>query len=94
MGALQKPWKGPLQEDILKRLAPSVLKYTQWYCENGLYLPMEYEQDPAQWTHILRCIERTFEMIMAGKKPTDSREDETRSEGLMYFFKYFSELWK
>ncbi len=94
MGAPQTSWRGPTPEDILKRIAIPVLKYTEWYCENGFHLPLEFEKDPSVWTEILRSIERAFKMVVEGRMPTNEKEDAIRAQGLNYFYKYFSELWK
>lgn len=37
-----------------------VEKYSEWYDEQGLYLPPDYAADPTSWTEALHKVKRAF----------------------------------
>lgn len=86
-------WKGKTHEEILQHMAPSVIAYANWYCENGLYLPEQYEDDPATWTQVLRYIQATFEIILDGY-PIKAEEHAMYQKGLDLFYAHFKDLWR
>lgn len=44
----------------IRSLTTAIDEYADWYAENGLSLPEEYQFDPAGYTEVLRQIQRAF----------------------------------
>lgn len=91
MGGPQVPWEGTTQSGLLKKIAPDITEYCEWYCENGYHLPDEFKTDPSSWTQIVREIGEAFELIMLEDALTEDEEKKV-DKGVDYFYKYFKEL--
>lgn len=92
------PYTGISETGFLMMVAPDVIKYCDWYAEDGLFLPPEFANDPAAWTQILRDIQAGFEAYV--NENTDNGVFSTpEDEVLMYngiekFYQYIKYLWK
>lgn len=92
MGGEPRPWKGPFPEDVLKKLAPTVIKYSEWYSENGTHLPDDFASDPGAWTFMLQDMAAAFRMIKEDKLPANDEELGLKMRGVQYFYRYMQEL--
>ena len=95
MGKSMTPWEGKTQDDVLKLLAPHVIRYCKWYCENGIHLPSEFGDDPGKWTFRLRNMQHAFEKVK-DNVPLDTlnaMEYEDYKIGISDFYKHFQDLW-
>lgn len=53
-----------LRTIIIDKITDDIIEYTDWYAENGVYLPDEFAQDPSAWTEVLRKIQRAFRLAV------------------------------
>lgn len=63
---LLKPgWSPPatIRDVAVSSLTDIINNYTDWYVENGLYLPPDYATDPSSWNEVLRKIQRAFNLL-------------------------------
>lgn len=93
MGKWTPPvWKGITPEAYLKRIAPQIIKYCDWYCENGLHLPKGFEADPGAWTTVVREIQLALTMVVNDVNPEDDLMKGLKMRGVQNFYKYLPEL--
>ena len=52
--------KKNIRDMVMDAVYPNISIYADWYAENGVYLPTEFEFDPSGWTEVLRKIQRAF----------------------------------
>ncbi len=101
MGKPRTEWDGMTQQEYLKKMAPYVVSYCNWYAENGIFLPEEYERDPASWTQVIRFIQAVFEMIDNDDEEEEEMgigyteaDQELYKKGIEYFYQYNRYLWR
>ena len=94
MEKLRIEWDGVTEEIVLQKLAPDIIEYIEWYCENGLYLPDEFKRDPSTYTQILRYIQAVFIEIDEERILKNADEVAVHQKGLAYFYKYFHYFWR
>lgn len=88
-------WNG--EEDVraaAEAIYPRLNTYIDWYCEQGMYLPPEFYNDPATWTDILREIQEAFRLLHTREYLTNADLGKRVDRGLEFFGKYFRHLWR
>jgi hypothetical protein len=81
-------------DDAVDIIGPEVSDYVDWYAERGLYLPRDYQTDPAAWTNILRKMQRAFDIASKKEYVEDESLEQEMQEGFELFGKYFYHLWR
>lgn len=56
--------KSPYIRDLtIRAIYEPLTDFVDWSCEQGLYLPPDYEKDPSGWAETLRHMQRAFRML-------------------------------
>ena len=78
-----------VRDSFMAFIAPLVIEYIDWYCEEGLTLPEDFATRPGDWTDILREIQGAMKAVQAGKSPKD---DPAIQRGLDLFGRHLYDL--
>lgn len=63
-----------IRDKVVKTMWRKIENYSDWYEEQGLYLPPDYAADPSGWTEALHKVKRAFLLL----------KDEMNGEGELW----------
>ncbi len=96
MGRDQIEYTGIDEMGFLYSIADDVIFYTNWYAENGISLPLEYQKDPAAWTQKLRDVQAAFEIVKRMVLPEELTPEDKKlfEDGIECFYTNLKHFWK